>query len=126
MDQYGNKYYEDFTPLCTIHEIQIKLKDVGSNTMTISQWGAPMETWSLQSGMVGFLISTTKLRLLKVHHSTILSSRGPTIGTILILHSSCTLPEWRIQTKEHYSMHNTVETDIQKNGSQQPKDNDKA
>lgn len=29
MDQYGNKYYEDFTPLCTLFITQIKLKDDG-------------------------------------------------------------------------------------------------
>ena len=37
MDQYGNKYYEDFTPLCSNAIIKIKTNEDGLNTMTIFQ-----------------------------------------------------------------------------------------
>ena len=37
MDQYGNKYYEDFTPLCSNAIIKIKTNEDGLNTMTFYQ-----------------------------------------------------------------------------------------
>lgn len=37
MDQYGNKYYEDFNPLCNSYAMQTIIKGDGSNTMITSQ-----------------------------------------------------------------------------------------
>ena len=44
MDQYGNKYYEDFNPLRTRPLIQIRLREDGSSIMTSSQSEVPTET----------------------------------------------------------------------------------
>ena len=44
MDQYGNKYYEDFGPLCKLNVRQIAISADGSSIMTISQCVAPTET----------------------------------------------------------------------------------
>ena len=44
MDQYGNKYYEDFDPLCNRDVRQIVINAGGSSIMTISQCVVLMET----------------------------------------------------------------------------------
>ena len=37
MDEYGNKYYEDFTPLCTQPPMQTRPRGGGSSSTTTSQ-----------------------------------------------------------------------------------------
>ena len=43
MDQYGNKYYEDFSPYRRISLIKIRLKEDGLSTMIICQSEVQME-----------------------------------------------------------------------------------
>lgn len=44
MDQYGNKYYEDFSPLRKCSSTQIKHREDGCSIMTFCQSEVPMVT----------------------------------------------------------------------------------
>ena len=43
MDQYGNKYYQDFNPLCKKYNKQIRTREDGSNIMIIYLFVVLME-----------------------------------------------------------------------------------
>ena len=90
--------------------------------MIIFQSEVLMETWFLQNGTVGFLINTTMFLLHRVKHFTILTSKDLTNGTIPILHSKCSLPEWQTQTKEQLTTQTIVKIDTLKNGLLQQKE----
>lgn len=53
IDQYGNKYYEDFDAVRTFYLIQTLINEDGLNLMTIILCVAPTEIKFLQSGMAG-------------------------------------------------------------------------
>lgn len=81
MDQYGNKYYEDFDPLRKQASNQISTRRDGSSIMTIFLSVVPMVTWFLPNGTAGSLISTTKCQYPKVRLSRTPSSSVLTNGT---------------------------------------------
>lgn len=92
IDQYGNKYYEDFDPLCNPLDSQIATSADGSNTTITSPSGVPTGTWSRPSGTAGSRTNMTKFPPLKVPLFMIPSSRSPTSGTTPTVRSSSTPP----------------------------------
>ena len=105
------------------HELsQIILKGDGWSSMIISQWEVPTVTWSLLSGMDGFLISTMMPQLPREEASMIHFSRSLTNGTILILLSNSSLLGWLTQTKELLILLSIVKIDMPRNGLPRQKD----
>ena len=90
IDQYGNKYYEDFDVLCTSIVNKIATKGDGWNLMISYPSGVPMETWFPQNGKDGYHTNTTKFQHLIVPPSTTLTSRSLMSGTTPTVHLSCT------------------------------------
>lgn len=124
IDQYGNKYYEDFDPLCKDPDSQIATSADGSNTMITYQSGVPMEIWCLPSGTDGWPTNTTKSQPQKVKLSTTPSSKNPTSGTIPTAHSSNTPPGCPTSTSEPWTTLITEITATLRSGNPLRRDSD--
>lgn len=121
IDQYGNKYYEDFDILCSLIFSKIATKGDGSNSMTIFLSEAQTEIWFLQNGKDGFHTNTTKYQLLRVLLSMTLSSKNLMNGITPTVHLSCTLQDSQIWTCEHLITPNTGTIDTLNSGNHQQK-----
>lgn len=124
MDQYGNKYYEDFDPLCNHLDNQIATSVDGSNTMITYQSGVPMEIWCLPSGTAGWPTNTMKSQPQKVSPSMTPSSKNPTSGTIPTVPSSNTPPECPTSTSEPWTTLRAGATDTLRSGNPPRRDSD--
>lgn len=124
MDQYGNKYYEDFNPLCTYSLIQTSRKEDGCSIMTFCCPEVTMVIWFHPSGTDGLLISTMMSQQSKKEASTTHFLKRNMNGTTHTLLSSCTHPECLTSTNEHLILSSIVKTGTPRSGSQPLREHD--
>jgi hypothetical protein len=91
MDEFGNKYYEDFNDLLRTHNnlFKIAIIEDGFNTMIIPMFEATTETLSLQNGTDGLHTSTMMLQYPTVTLSGILFTKD-LIYTVFQAQLKCT------------------------------------
>lgn len=124
IDQYGNKYYEDFDLLCSFIFRKIATKGDGWNLMTSFLWEVLMEIWFLQNGKAGFHINMTRFQHPRVPPSMTLSSKNLISGITLTAPLSYILQDNQTWMSERLTTPNTEIIDMLNNGSQQQKGHD--
>ena len=124
MDQFGNKYYEDFDAIRKNSFIQISTNAAGSNSTITFLSAVPTETWFLPSGTGGWRTSMTTSPHPTATASTIPFSRNPTIGIHPVRPLRLTLPEQLLSILLKSTTKTIEWADMPKNGRQRPKGND--